>query len=415
LLDWSAVQTRSILTPQLAFLMTDVLSDDQSRWPSLGHPNPLEIGRPAAAILGRSADAESNWAVGYTPQFVISAWIGLGSHQTDQPIDAEIGRQLPGATAGLWHAVAQVAHQGLPILTWSAPPGVSFLEVCDPSGLLPTPACPNTVQEVFQTENEPVHSDDLFQEVMVNRQTGRLATVFTPLDLVDAKVFMVPPPEFKSWVSRAGTPLSPEVYDVIPSTYPTWPDAAITAPSMFSEIHGKVMISGTAGSSTGGGRGGSSYRLQVGQGLNPQSWLQVGEDSSQGVLNGQLGVWDTSGLDGLYAIQLLVIHTDQSVHRNTVLVTVDNKPPLISLDYPLNGMQISAAERSSLIFQVSAQDDLSLQQVELFLDGRHLGTFTQPPFALSWNLTPGQHTLVVRASDQAGNISETSIDFTVVA
>ena len=42
-------ESRDVLSPQLAYLMTHILSDETARWPSLGHPNPLEIGRPAGA------------------------------------------------------------------------------------------------------------------------------------------------------------------------------------------------------------------------------------------------------------------------------------------------------------------------------------------------------------------------------
>jgi len=49
-------QTRLLLSPQLDYIMNQVLSDETARWPSLGHPNPLEIGRPAGAKLANSLD-----------------------------------------------------------------------------------------------------------------------------------------------------------------------------------------------------------------------------------------------------------------------------------------------------------------------------------------------------------------------
>jgi membrane peptidoglycan carboxypeptidase len=36
--DWSRTQTQSLLSPQLAYLMNHVLSDETARWPSLGSP-----------------------------------------------------------------------------------------------------------------------------------------------------------------------------------------------------------------------------------------------------------------------------------------------------------------------------------------------------------------------------------------
>jgi len=39
---------------------------------------------------------------------------------------------------------------------------------------------------------------------------------------------------------------------------------------------------------------------------------------------GTLAEWDTSGLNGLYALQLLVVHSDNSITTATVMVTVKN-------------------------------------------------------------------------------------------
>ncbi len=49
--DRTTSQTRSVVSPQLAYVVDQVLSDETARWPSLGHPNPLEIGRPAGAKI----------------------------------------------------------------------------------------------------------------------------------------------------------------------------------------------------------------------------------------------------------------------------------------------------------------------------------------------------------------------------
>ena len=54
------------------------------------------------------------------------------------------------------------------------------MDVCDPSGLLPTKDCPSIVSEVFLNGDEPFQLDNLYQSIAVNRETGYLATVFTP-------------------------------------------------------------------------------------------------------------------------------------------------------------------------------------------------------------------------------------------
>ncbi|MGE5378899.1 MAG: hypothetical protein ACM3XO_27910, partial [Bacteroidota bacterium] len=78
----------------------------------------------------------------------------------------------------------------------------------------------------------------------------------------------------------------------------------------------EVQIKGTAA-----GDNFASYRVLVGQGLNPQEWIQVGEGSAP-VTKGLLATWDTKGLNGLYAVQLQVIKSDETVDTAIIQVTV---------------------------------------------------------------------------------------------
>jgi hypothetical protein len=64
------------------------------------------------------------------------------------------------------------------------------------------------------------------------------------------------------------------------------------------------------------------YRVQIGKGLNPQKWIQLGGDVITPVESGVLAEWDTKGLSGLYAVQLLVVQTDQIVETAVIQVTV---------------------------------------------------------------------------------------------
>ena len=90
----------------------------------------------------------------------------------------------------------------------------------------------------------------------------------------------------------------------------------ITAPDLFSEVHGDVQIKGTAA-----GDNFVDYRILVGQGLNPQKWIQVAEGNAP-VTDGLLATWKTDGLRGLYAVQLQVVRMDQKVDTAIIQVTV---------------------------------------------------------------------------------------------
>ena len=52
--------------------------------------------------------------------------------------------------------------------------------------------------------------------------------------------------------------------------------------------------------------------------------MQIGTDVKTPVSGGKLAEWDTSGLQGLYALQLLVVRADHSLQTATLQVTVNN-------------------------------------------------------------------------------------------
>jgi membrane peptidoglycan carboxypeptidase len=403
--DWETPQTRPVISVQLAYLMTNVLSDEAARWPSLGHPNALEVGRPAAAKLGRTTNQEDTWAVGYTPQLAVGVWLGNPAVEGASPNQ---GKLPTAGAAALWHAILQYASRDLPPLAWQQPPGVTTLDVCDPSGLLPTSDCPNVVSEVFLDGNAPTQPDNLYRSVEIDRETGQLATIFTPRDLVERKVFMTVPPEAQQWARQAGLPIAPENYDAIASDAQTNPNVHLNSPAMFAYVRGVVPILGTASGSDF-----NFYRVQAGAGLNPQQWVQLGEDSSTPVEQGKLATWDTRNLSGLYTLQLLVVRKDQRVESTILPVTIDNQPPQVSIQYPSDGQVVTLPASRTITFQIQASDDLALDTLQVYVDEQLVDSLTQAPFAIPWQGFPGKHTLHVVATDKAGNSSETAATFTL--
>jgi hypothetical protein len=110
--------------------------------------------------------------------------------------------------------------------------------------------------------------------------------------------------------------VAPTAYDAIQAE-PINPDVRVTSPALFAEIRGQVRIKGTAS-----GADFARYRVLVGQGIDPQQWIAVGDESTTAVQDGVLATWDTTGLSGLYALQLQVIRSDQRVDTAIIQVTV---------------------------------------------------------------------------------------------
>jgi membrane peptidoglycan carboxypeptidase len=403
-LDWSAPQVRPVVSAQLAYLVTNVLGDDLARQPSLGHPNALEIGRPAAAKLGQTADGANAWAVGYTPQRVVAIWVGYAQPDADQT--AAPTPLSPLVAAGLWNALTKYAHTDLPYLAWEEPNGLVSMNVCAPSGLLPTTACPQIVTEIFVPGNQPTQPDNLYRSYQVNRQTGLLATVFTAPELIEEHVYLKVPANASAWAQEAGLDTPPEDYDVIFSAPAADPQVSIQTPALFDYVGGEVSITGNAG-----GEDFSFYRLQVGEGLNPRQWLQIGEDAADPVQNGRLAIWDTKGLNGLYAVRLTVVRRDNTIETAITQVTVDNQPPDVQITNPQTGQVFSYPDQRNLTFQAQVTDNVEVARVEFFVDGTSITSLSQAPFIAPWNGTAGAHTLEVVATDAAGNQVSTQIDF----
>jgi len=308
-LDWSTPQAKPVVTPGLAYLMNHALSDETARLGTLRSSNILDLGTTAAVKLGQTNDALDTWTIGYSPSRLVAAWTGT---RGTAPLP-----NGPREVAVLWNALMQVASQNLPPDAWSLPSDVSVINVCDPSGMLPTTECPNLVSEVFLNGNEPVQADTMYRKYSVNRETGLLATVFTLPQLIEDRVYLVVPSDARSWAEGAGLEIPPSNYDVIQS--PGFNENVnITSPDLFSEVSGDVQIKGTAS-----GENFLSYRILVGPGLNPQKWIQVAE-ANEPVTDGLLAIWNTKGLSGLYAVQLQVVKNDQKVDTTIIQVTISD-------------------------------------------------------------------------------------------
>ena len=182
-------------------MISHALSDGEARLnPSL--KDVFQIGRPAAVKVGFVPEGSSAWVIGYTPQTVTAAWAG-------NPAGEEPGADYQQITAGLWRAITQYISRDLPVEDWALPANIITLDVCYPSGLSPTENCPRIIREVFIQGNEPQGADDLYQSFEINRETGLLASVFTPSEQIEEKVFLTVPPEARLWAETAGVETVP--------------------------------------------------------------------------------------------------------------------------------------------------------------------------------------------------------------
>ena len=393
------MQTQSILDPKLAYLMNSILSDNAARWAAFGSPNVLELDRPAAAKTGTTNDFKDNWAIGYTPQIAVGVWIGNTDNTEMKNVSG-----ISGA-APVWHDVMMYVLKDKPVEPFVRPPGLVERTVCATTGLLPTKYCPTTV-ELFIPGNEPTSYDTLHQAFLIDKETGKLATVFTPPDKVEEKIFEIYPPEAAEYVISAEIPQPPSEYDTVYGPPPNaYGDAAIIGPGPYSYIRGQTVITGNAKIGNF-----ASYRLDFGQGLNPTQWQQIGPDHTNPIDQGPLELWDVTAFDGLYSLRLSVFQNDGNVATSVVQVTVDNISPTLTLLYPPDGQEYFFGKDEWISLNPDVQDNIAIDRVEFFADNEETPFLVRPvpPYDAKWLLNDGKklgsHTLYARAYDKAGNV-----------
>ncbi len=140
-------QGTRVITPQLAYMMTNVLSDNTSRLPEFFDCNVLQLYvnsqqdcwagnrgavRPAAAKTGTTQDFRDNWTVGYTTDYVMGVWAG---NDNNSPMINVTGVQ---GAAPIWHDAMLLAERGRPIRNFQNPGGLVQATVTYPDGVTST-------------------------------------------------------------------------------------------------------------------------------------------------------------------------------------------------------------------------------------------------------------------------------------
>jgi penicillin-binding protein 1A len=132
----SEVESRRVLNPGTAYLVTDALSEALRRGTGTAVRQAGFQG-PAAGKTGTTNDGADAWFVGYNPEVVATVWIGFDRMQ---PI-------VPKATGGrlaapVWARLMQRYYQGHPApRPWAQPEGIVAVAVDPATGLTLSPGC----------------------------------------------------------------------------------------------------------------------------------------------------------------------------------------------------------------------------------------------------------------------------------
>lgn len=374
--EYTEPQRAEIIRPQLAYLITNILSDNRARMGTFGPNNIINLSPRAAVKTGTTTDYRDAWTVGYTPQVVTGVWIG---NSANTPMELMPGSRGAGP---IWRALMDYMLEDLPVVEFPVPDGLEWVEIDATSGLLPTAYSPHTVREVFIEGTAPTKYDNVHRPFRICKVSGKLATVFCPLETVEEQVFEIYPPEASDWVRENQIPQPPTEYCDVHGPSLTTSDVAISSPPLYAYATGVVPIVGNA-------RPGDFrlYRVQYGKGLNPSEWTQIGGEHYNRVDNNILEYWDVSQLEeGLYSLRLIVLVGHNNYRQVVIQVTVDNTAPDVEIIYPWEGAVYTLESDEWVNIQVDAIDNYSMDRVEFYLDGEQIGYSTVAPFTKKWTI-----------------------------
>ena len=102
ILEQKKKTVQKVIDPAAAFIISDILSDNQARSMAFGTNSPLVIdGHTVSVKTGTSDNKRDNWTIGYTPSFVVAVWVG---NNDNSPMDPSLTSGITGA-APIWHEI----------------------------------------------------------------------------------------------------------------------------------------------------------------------------------------------------------------------------------------------------------------------------------------------------------------------
>lgn len=138
-----------IFSPEIAFLLGDILRDDAARAPAFGEGSVLDLPFPCAVKTGTTKDFRDNWAVGFTGDYTVGVWVGN--------FDGAAMNKISGVSGAgpIFREIMLTLHREHWPAPSATPAALETFSICTSSGELPNELCPNLKTELFLPGTQP--------------------------------------------------------------------------------------------------------------------------------------------------------------------------------------------------------------------------------------------------------------------
>ncbi len=173
----SPIFGKKVLPEGIAFIISDILADNNARLIAFGPNSELRIpGQIVSVKTGTTNDYRDNWTIGYTPSFVVTTWVG----NNDNTPMSGLASGVTGA-APIWNGIMSTLLLGKDPQSIQRPSNVIQKSVCSMSGALAS------------SDSNPQGCVTRF-EYFIKGTEGKYATIKTQEVWVDKDTQDLPPP-----------------------------------------------------------------------------------------------------------------------------------------------------------------------------------------------------------------------------
>lgn len=147
--NFLSIPGKKVISEATAFLISHILLDNNARSAAFGSSSYLVIpGKAVSVKTGTTDDKKDNWTIGFTPNFLVSVWVG---NNDNKPMHPYLTSGITGA-APIWNRIMTYLLKNQPDLWPIKPDDVVGYQVCWDSGEIKTEGkdCPTRFEYLIK-------------------------------------------------------------------------------------------------------------------------------------------------------------------------------------------------------------------------------------------------------------------------
>lgn len=172
--EWTPTEGESVLDEEIAYLITDVLSDSRARTATYGtNQSHIDVAGLTHAVKTGTTDlARDGWMMGYSTDIAAGVWVG---NHDNVPMRSTTSRQ----TGPIFTEFMRRVHEGRKDEEFKRPEGIKSVKLDSLTGKVPNEATKSTHTDIFPSFYKAPKADDA-NKVVLDSVSKKLATKCTP-------------------------------------------------------------------------------------------------------------------------------------------------------------------------------------------------------------------------------------------